>query len=82
MLEVFEVGEILLRIIQIFRNDFYENKNIKRLSSCAIGCIYKAVYIPNEFGQEIISYLKLKSQDSVWINSSDSFFTLGNLAEC
>ncbi|KAA6394780.1 MAG: hypothetical protein EZS28_009690, partial [Streblomastix strix] len=58
LLKEMENDGTLTKLIEIFQNDKYNNKDINLQSACSIGYLYKATPIPIEFGSSIIIHLK------------------------
>ncbi|KAA6397978.1 MAG: hypothetical protein EZS28_006492 [Streblomastix strix] len=72
----------LEKLIEIFRNDAYQNQKIYQNIALAIGFLYKASPIPTSYGSIIIDFLK---QLSCQMNSPMSvyaLFALSHVAEC
>ncbi|KAA6371697.1 MAG: hypothetical protein EZS28_032776 [Streblomastix strix] len=82
LLKEMEKDGTLTKIIEIFKNDKYENKDINACAACSIGYLFKASPLPSEFGQSIISNLQDLTQSDNIILQSDSVLALSLLAQC
>ncbi|KAA6370968.1 MAG: hypothetical protein EZS28_033505 [Streblomastix strix] len=72
----------LTKLIEIFQNDQYINKDINSRAACSIGRLYKASPLPSEIEYAIINCLKELAICSNYVITSESFSTLSLLAEC
>ncbi|KAA6395784.1 MAG: hypothetical protein EZS28_008693 [Streblomastix strix] len=73
----------LTKLVEIFQNEKYQNKQIIVYAACSIGRLFKATELPQEFGQSvIINLLKDLSLLADRNLSDQSLFTLICLAEC
>ncbi|KAA6355074.1 MAG: hypothetical protein EZS28_049399 [Streblomastix strix] len=58
LLKEIEKDGTLTKLIEIFRNDKYQIKDIKSFAACSIGFLFKAMSVPSEIGSQIIILLK------------------------
>ncbi|KAA6389448.1 MAG: hypothetical protein EZS28_015027 [Streblomastix strix] len=58
LLKEMERDGTLTKLIEIFNNDQFNNKEIKTQAACSIGQLYKATQLPSEIGFKIFVHLK------------------------
>ncbi|KAA6354294.1 MAG: hypothetical protein EZS28_050179, partial [Streblomastix strix] len=58
LLNEMEKDGTLTKLVEIFQNDKYEDKDINLIAADTIGCLQKAVPLPPEIGPFIIILLK------------------------
>ncbi|KAA6360995.1 MAG: hypothetical protein EZS28_043478, partial [Streblomastix strix] len=77
VLNKMEKDGTLTKLIEIFQNNKYGNKDVNAYAAYSIGRLFKATPIPFKFGNAIIIFLKDNTQ-----NAGDAITTLSLLAEC
>ncbi|KAA6371087.1 MAG: hypothetical protein EZS28_033386, partial [Streblomastix strix] len=82
LLKEMEKDGTLTKLIEIFRNDKYKDKDINTFAACSIGMLFKATQIPSEIGPFIIIHLKDYIIKPNHFISSNSFLALCCIAEC
>ncbi|KAA6380130.1 MAG: hypothetical protein EZS28_024342, partial [Streblomastix strix] len=72
----------LTKLIEIFKNDKYKDKETNTQAACSIGLLFKAIPIPTEIGSQIIIHIKDNIENDSAQNFVQSFATLSFLVEC
>jgi hypothetical protein len=57
LLKEMERDGTVIKLVEVFQNDKYENKDINVWSACSVGRLYKATQVPSEFGPTIVKEL-------------------------
>ncbi|KAA6356093.1 MAG: hypothetical protein EZS28_048380, partial [Streblomastix strix] len=70
------------KLIEIFKDDQYRNKDINSQLAYSIGRLFKAVPLPTEFGLIIVKYLKDLTVGKDQFFQLNSLDALMFLAEC
>ncbi|KAA6386379.1 MAG: hypothetical protein EZS28_018097 [Streblomastix strix] len=83
LLKEMEKDGTLTKLIEIFRNDKYKDKEINSYAAGSIGYLFKATQIPSEIGSLIIIHLKdIIINNTQSLQTSNSLLALNCLSEC